>query len=56
MKYVEVRHIDAVKGNFGISDGKYHIGHIIQKEGQPPTQLLHINIKPFVEAQQNGSI
>jgi two-component system, OmpR family, sensor histidine kinase VicK len=52
LKYVEVRHIDAVKGNFGISDGKDYLGHIIQKEGQPPTQLLHINIKPFVEAQQ----
>lgn len=26
MKYVEVRHLDAVKGNFGISDGKHYLG------------------------------
>ncbi|MGC1931841.1 MAG: HAMP domain-containing sensor histidine kinase [Candidatus Nitrosopolaris sp.] len=52
MKYVEVRHIDAVKGNFGISDGKDYLGHIIQKARELPTQLLHININSFVEYHQ----
>jgi two-component system, OmpR family, sensor histidine kinase VicK len=52
MKYVEVRHLDAVKGNFGISDGKHYLGHIIHKEGEPPRRLIYINIKGFVRQQQ----
>ena len=52
MKYVEVRHLEAVKGNFGIQDGQHYLGHIIQKEGEPPRQLFHVSIKGFVKQQQ----
>ncbi len=52
MKYVEVRHLEAVKGNFGIQDGQHYMGHIIQKEGEPPRQLFHVSIKGFVKQQQ----
>jgi two-component system, OmpR family, sensor histidine kinase VicK len=52
MKYLQVRHLDAVKGNFGIYDGKHYLGDIIQKEGEPPKQLIYVNIKEFVKQQQ----
>jgi two-component system, OmpR family, sensor histidine kinase VicK len=52
MKYVEVRHLEAVKGNFGIQDSQHYLGHIIQKEGEPPRQLIYVNIKGFVKQQQ----
>jgi two-component system, OmpR family, sensor histidine kinase VicK len=52
LKYVEVRHLEAVKGNFGIQDGQHYLGHIIQKEGEPPRQLFHVSIKGFVKQQQ----
>ncbi len=52
MMYVEVRHLEAVKGNFGIQDGHHYLGHIIQKEGEPPRQLFHVSIKGFVKQQQ----
>jgi two-component system, OmpR family, sensor histidine kinase VicK len=52
MKYVEIRHLEAVKGNFGIQDGQHYLGHIIQKEGEPPRQLFHVSIKGFVKQQQ----
>jgi two-component system, OmpR family, sensor histidine kinase VicK len=49
--YVDIGHIDRVKGNFGISDGNNYLGYIIEEEGQL-AKLLHINIRSFVEAQQ----
>jgi two-component system sensor histidine kinase VicK len=52
MKYVEVRHLEAVKGNFGIQDSQHYLGHIIQKEGEPPRRLIYVNIKGFVKQQQ----
>jgi sugar-specific transcriptional regulator TrmB len=51
MGYVDVGHIDRVKGNFGISDGNEYLGYIIEEGGQL-AKLLHINIRSFVEAQQ----
>ena len=44
--------MEAVKGNFGIQDGQHYLGHIIQKEGEPPRQLFHVSIKGFVKQQQ----
>ena len=36
----------------GIQDGQHYLGHIIQKEGEPPRQLFHVSIKGFVKQQQ----
>jgi two-component system sensor histidine kinase VicK len=49
--YVDIGHIDRVKGNFGISDGNNYLGYIIEEGGQL-AKVLHINIRSFVEAQQ----
>ena len=52
MKITDLRHLDSVKGNFGISDGKNYGGSAIVKEGQPPTEIMRSNVRTFVEQQQ----
>ena len=52
MKIAEVRHLDEVKGNFGIGDKRvYHGGADTIKSGPPP-QLIISTVKSFVEQQQ----
>ena len=52
MKITDLRHLDGVKGNFGISDGKNYGGSANVKEGQPPTEIMRSNARTFVEQQQ----
>jgi len=52
MRIFELRHLDGIKGNFGIADGKDYGGAAIAKEGAVPTQLIRSNVKTFVEQQQ----
>jgi len=52
MKVFELRHLDGVKGNFGIADGKDYGGGANVKEGDVPTQLIRSNVRAFVEQQQ----
>lgn len=52
MRYFDVHHMDGVKGNFGISDGKEYLGNMLAFGEKPITQLIHVDNKPFVELQQ----
>ncbi len=52
MKITDLRHLDGVKGNFGIADGKDYGGSASVKEGQPPVELIRSNVKTFVDQQQ----
>src|SRR5712691_921563 len=52
MKISEIRHLEGVKGNFGIIDEIEYNMHIINKELQAPTQMVYCNVKSSVEAQQ----
>ncbi len=52
MKFSEIRHLEGVKGNFGIIDEREYDMHIIHQESQAPTQLIYCNVKSSVEAQQ----
>jgi sugar-specific transcriptional regulator TrmB len=52
MRYFDVRHMDGVKGNFGIFDGGEYLGNMLTFDGKPETQLIHIDNKSFVELQQ----
>ena len=51
-KYVELRHLDGVKGNFAIIDGKEYGATANISEFQPPTEFIYSNVKEFVEQQQ----
>ena len=52
MRYFDVRHIDGVKGNFGISDGMQYLGNMLTSDTKSGQDLIHINNKSFVELQQ----
>ncbi len=52
MKIAEVRHLDKVKGNFGISDKRDYRGVANMEEGKAPTQAIRSTVKLFVDQQQ----
>ena len=52
MEITDLRHLDGVKGNFGIADGKDYGGSASVKEGHPPVELIRSNVKTFVDQQQ----
>jgi two-component system sensor histidine kinase VicK len=47
----ELRHLEGVKGNFGVSESDY-IATAIQQEGRPILQLIHSNARVMIEQQQ----
>ena len=52
MNISEVRHLDEVKGNFGIADGRLYIGGANTIPSSPPPLLISSTIRAFVEQQQ----
>jgi len=53
MRYFDVRHMDGVKGNFGISDKREYFANILSFTNKYYKELVHIDVKSFVELQQN---
>jgi sugar-specific transcriptional regulator TrmB len=51
-KIEEVRHMDEIKGNFAIMDGKEYRGGARIEAGQHPAVLIRSTMKDFVEQQQ----
>ncbi|MFL6343512.1 MAG: hypothetical protein ACJ72U_18460 [Nitrososphaeraceae archaeon] len=51
-KYVELRHFDGIKGNFGIVDGISYGASARSQEGKFPTEYIYSTVKSFVEQQQ----
>jgi two-component system, OmpR family, sensor histidine kinase VicK len=52
MKICDLRHLDEVKGNFGIADRLYYTGSAKTYESSPPPLLLVNTFRSFVEQQQ----
>src|SRR5690242_7169901 len=52
MKIAEIRHLDGVKGNFGVVDGSEYAASATGIESAPPPQLIISTVKSFVEQQQ----
>jgi two-component system, OmpR family, sensor histidine kinase VicK len=52
MKICELRHLDEVKGNFGIVDGLYYSASAKGRKSSPPPLLIASTIRAFVEQQQ----
>jgi len=50
--HVELRHLQGVKGNFGIVDGKEYGAAANIYDMQPPVEFIYSNVKTFVEQQQ----
>ena len=52
MKIVELRHLDGIKGNFGISDGVEYRASPTSKKDETPSEYIISTMKSFVEQQQ----
>jgi len=52
MNVSDIRHLEGVKGNFGIIDEREYLMHIIHQDSQAPTQIIYTNDKMSAEAQQ----
>jgi two-component system sensor histidine kinase VicK len=52
MKMVELRHLDQVKGNFGIVDEREYHASATTLKSEPPPQLVVTSVRAFVEQQQ----
>ncbi len=52
MKIVELRHLDGIKGNFGISDGVEYRASPTSKQEEAPSEYIISTMKSFVEQQQ----
>ena len=50
MNFAKVRHLDKVKGHMGVSETEYDASAVV--EGKRLTQLIHSNVKAFVEQQR----
>ena len=51
-KHVELRHLEGLKGNFGIVDGKEYGAAANIYDLKPPIEFIYSNVKTFVEQQQ----
>ena len=52
MKICELRHLDEVKGNFGIVDGIYYRASAKSMKSSPPPLLISSTLRAFVEQQK----
>jgi two-component system, OmpR family, sensor histidine kinase VicK len=52
LKVGDFRHLDGIRTNFGIIDGKQVMLHGVSQEKDPLSQAILTNVKGFVEAQQ----
>jgi two-component system sensor histidine kinase VicK len=48
----ELRHLDGIRTNFGIDDGKQILLHGVSQEKDPLSQAIQTSVKGLVEAQQ----
>jgi two-component system sensor histidine kinase VicK len=51
MKYVELRHMDNVKGSMAVSETEY-VATAVLKGSMPVTQTIYSNVKAFLEQQR----
>jgi hypothetical protein len=52
IKYYDVRHIDNLKGNFGILDGRTYMIYFFNQDTEKPEQGFFSNSKVLVDQQQ----
>ena len=52
MNFAEVRHLDEIKGNFGVLDGRYYRAGAKSTTSSAPPLLISSTIRAFVEQQQ----
>jgi len=49
MQYVELRHLDGIKGNFGVSDKEYIGTATVTEEAEPVPELIYSSVPSVIE-------
>jgi hypothetical protein len=52
LKNSEIRHLDSIKGNYGIADRRECFEHAVNKEGELPTHAIFTTVKGIVDTRQ----
>jgi two-component system sensor histidine kinase VicK len=52
MKFAELRHLDGIRGNFSVSDGREYTAVATVEEAKPLEQLIYSNVKAVAKQQQ----
>ena len=52
LKHSEIRHLDSIKGNYGIADRRECFEHAVNKEGELPTHAIFTTVKGIVNTRQ----
>lgn len=52
LKNSEIRHLDSVKGNYGIADRRECFEHAVNKEGELPTHAIFTTVRGIVDTRQ----
>jgi K+-sensing histidine kinase KdpD len=49
---VELRHLDGIRSNFGVADGKEYLDHVISEQKETLSHAIVSNVKQIVQAKQ----
>ncbi|MGC1131439.1 MAG: HAMP domain-containing sensor histidine kinase [Nitrososphaeraceae archaeon] len=52
LKNSDIRHLDSVKGNYGIADRRECFEHAVNKEGELPTHAIFTTVRGIVDTRQ----
>jgi signal transduction histidine kinase len=52
MAFAEMRHMDGVKGNFGVTDNEFMANAAVPRAPEPLQQVVYSTVKAFVQQQQ----
>lgn len=52
LKNSEIRHLDSIKGNYGIADRRECFEHAVNKEGELPTHAIFTTVRGIVDTRQ----
>lgn len=51
-KYVELRHLDGIRGNFVVNESHYIATAIVEKEAKPVPEIIYSSVRSIVEQHQ----
>jgi two-component system sensor histidine kinase VicK len=51
-KYIELRHLDGIRGNFAVNESQYIATAIVEEEAKPVPEIIYSSVRSVVEQQQ----
>jgi two-component system sensor histidine kinase VicK len=51
-KYVELRHLDGIRGNFAVNESQYIATAVVKEEAKPVPEIIYSSVRSIVEQHQ----